>query len=83
MWVIASPVKGGGNMLMASTNIPPSPGGRGLGGGGAELLRKMKNEKFKILEERGVNFSFFIFHCLTKISPNFDQIRRGKGDNLD
>ncbi len=25
-------------MLMPSTNIPPSPGGRGLGGGGAELL---------------------------------------------
>ncbi len=43
---------------------------------------KMQIEKFKILEER-INFSLFIFHCLTKISPNFGQIRRGKGDNLD
>ena len=58
---------------------------------------KMQIEKFKILEER-INFDFkpfiiafsliltfslFIFHCLNKISSNFDQIRRGKGDNLD
>jgi len=38
-------------MLISSTNIAPSPGGRGLGGGGAELLQ-LRLKKVEAVEEK-------------------------------